>query len=83
MQNQMEPSFSVLVMSIASNAQVCLGNVPDPQTEKKTVDLAMAKFNIDLLMMLEKKSKGNLTQDETQLIEFVIHDLQNHYLKVK
>jgi hypothetical protein len=83
MQNQMEPSFSVLVMSIASNAQVCLGNAPDPQTEKKNVDLPMAKFNIDLLMMLQKKSKGNLTQEETQLIDFVIHDLQNHYLKTK
>ena len=81
MNNQkLEANFSVLTMSIASSAVMALGLAPDPQTQKIHKDKNMAKFNIDLLMMLKDKTKGNLSPEESQFIESVISDLQMKFV---
>lgn len=78
----MEANFSVLVMSIASSAAMALGLTPNPagQTEK---DPAMARFNIDLLVMLKDKTKAQLTDDEAKLIDAILADLQMRYVQTK
>jgi len=76
----MEASFSVLTMSIASSAAISLGLAPDPQSGKTHKDKAMAKFNIDLLLMLRDKTKGNLSAEESQFILTITNDLQSKYL---
>ncbi len=75
--------FSSLVLSIASSAAMSLGLAPDQETGKTHVDKNMAKFNIDLLMMLKEKTKNNLTADENQLMISLVSDLQNHFVKTK
>jgi hypothetical protein len=79
MQN-FEASFSVLTMSIASSAAMALGLAPNPQSNEIQKDKNMAKFNIDLLLMLKEKTKGNLSSDEARFIESVIADLQMKFL---
>lgn len=83
MNQKMEANFSVLTMSLASSAIMALGLAPDPQTQKIHKDKNMAKFNIDLLIMLKEKTKGNLAKEESQFLDSVISDLQMKYVQDK
>ena len=80
---KLEATFSVLAMSIASSAVMALGLAPDPQTGETHKDKNMAKFNIDLLLMLKEKTKGHLTDDEQRFLESVITDLQMKFVQDK
>jgi hypothetical protein len=77
---KMQASFSVLAMSLASSAAMALGLAPDPHSGKMETDKEMAKFNIDLLLVLQGKTKGNLTADEQRFLDAVIGDLQTKFL---
>lgn len=80
---KMEASLTVLIMSIGSSAAIALGLEPDPQTGKHHVDKELARFNIDLLSVLKSKTQNNLTQDESRLIDNLIHDLQMKFVSLK
>lgn len=80
---KLEASFSILTMSIASSAAMALGLAPDPQSGQVSKDKNMARFNIDLLVMLQEKTKGNLNKDETQFLDSVINDLQMKFVQEK
>ncbi len=77
----MEASFSVLTMSIASSALMAMGLAPNPQNQEIEKDKSMARFNIDLLIMLKEKTKKNLTEDEERFLEKLIADLQLKYVQ--
>lgn len=78
-----EATLSMLVMSVASGAAMALGLAPDPQTQQVKVDRNMARFNIDLLLVLQTKTKGNLTDDEERLLTSLVNDLQMKFLQLK
>ena len=75
-------TFASHVTTLASQAFFALGAMPDPQTNKRFVDLDLAKFYIDTLKMLQQKTRGNLTEDETKLLENTLYDLMNHYVRI-
>lgn len=79
-EEKLEASFSMLTMSIASSAAMAMGLVPDPE-QKTQKDKNMAKFNIDLLIMLKSKTTNNLSADEQQFIDSVIADLQLKFVQ--
>lgn len=81
MSDKMEASFSILAMSIASSAVMAMGLAPDPQTGETMKDKNMARFNIDLLVMLKEKTKNNLTAEEQRFLESVISDLQMKFVQ--
>ena len=83
MPENIQPSFSILVMSIASSAAMSLGLAPNPQTNKIEKDKNMAKFNIDLLLVLQEKTKNNLVDDEKKFLDSVLSDLQMKFLDFK
>lgn len=78
-----EATLSMLVMSIASGAAMALGLAPDPQSGQVKVDKNMARFNIDLLLVLQNKTKGNLSEEETRLLTSLVNDLQMKFLQLK
>lgn len=82
MPDKMEASFSILTMSIASSAVMAMGLAPDPQSGSMAKDKNMARFNIDLLIMLQEKTKNNLTTDEKSFLESLISDLQIKFVQV-
>jgi hypothetical protein len=82
MQDKMEASLSVLIMSLASASVMAMGLAPDPQTGKTSKDKNMARFNIDLLVVLQQKTKGNLSADESQFLDNLINDLQMKFVSV-
>jgi hypothetical protein len=71
----------MLVMSIASTALMELGLVPDENSQTKTPNKEIAKFNIDLLSMLKTKTKGHLTPEEAQFLDHLINDLQLKFVQ--
>lgn len=73
-------TFSNFIMSLAQTAYVQLGIIEDPFSKQKNAELKDAKNTIDLIEMLQEKTKGNLTQDEQELIEDVLYDLRMKYL---
>ncbi len=82
MTNQLEASFVTLAMSIASSAAMSLGLAPDPGTNKSAVNIDLARFNIDLLDMLQKKTQGNLVKEENDFMTRVLGDLKLKFVEV-
>ncbi len=75
-----EPDFNFFVTTLALQAAIALGQVPNPATDKKEEDLTQAKFLIDTLGMLKDKTKGNLTQQEADFIDNLLYELRMQYL---
>ena len=74
--------FATFVLSLSHSALMHLGEVPHPDTDKVVRDLPLAKQNIDLLNLLEEKTKGNLTGDEERLLHQVLFDLRMRYVEL-
>lgn len=73
-------TFSGLVLMFGTTAMAHLGVAPSPGGETKQ-DLTQAKQVIDLLGVLQEKTKGNLTAEETRLLENLLFDLRLRYLE--
>ena len=77
-------SFVAFVLSLASNAAVHFGDLPDPMTnERRTPDLDAAAQLIEIIAMLEEKTRGNLPAEERQLIDQVLFELRMRYVDAK
>src|SRR5258705_6945225 len=74
--------FVNFAMSIASNAASALGMMEHPVTHKRDVDLELGKHWIDVLGMLEKKTKGNLNPAEAKILENWLADLRMQYVSL-
>ncbi len=73
--------FATLVLSLGSSAVAYLGEAPGPDGDKLPRNLPMAKHAIDLLSVLEEKTKGNLTAEEGQVLESLLFDLRLRYVE--
>jgi hypothetical protein len=78
--------FATLVLSLGSSAVMYLGQSegPDgkgPDSKKTARNLPMAKHAIDLLTVLEEKTKGNLSSEEEQILESLLFDLRLRYVE--
>lgn len=79
---ELPASFSTLTLSLASSAVLAMGLEKNPQTNAYEKDLDLARFNIDMLVMLKEKTKNNLDAEEKQFLETVIGDLQVKFVYV-
>ena len=68
--------FSTHVLSLASSAMVALGQMPSPSGEEVEIDLDTARYLVDVLGMLEQKTRGNLDDAETRLLQSLLYDLR-------
>ena len=57
-----------------------LGEVPDPDTNERNVNLALAQQTIDILTMLREKTAGNLTEEEDGIFSRLLYDLQLRFV---
>ena len=76
------PSFTLLVLSLVTQARICLADLDNPITKKKQLDLETAKYHIDMLEMLDLKTKGNLSDDEKKLMDSVLYELRLRYVQL-
>jgi hypothetical protein len=75
-------SFSTFILGLASTALIHLGEAPDPETGQRTPNPELAKQSLDLLDLLERKTKGNLTPDEQRLFQSLLTDLRLKYVNL-
>jgi hypothetical protein len=73
--------FVTFVLSLYHQARVALGDAPD-EGGKSSVDLPIARQNIDLILLLQERTKGNLNGEEERTIEQVLYDLRMRYVEV-
>ncbi|MEP7116542.1 MAG: DUF1844 domain-containing protein [Acidobacteriota bacterium] len=77
-------SFVAFLYSLASSAAVHFGDVADPTTgEKRAPNLEQAGHVIEVMAMMEKKTKGNLTNEERLFLEQVLYELRMRFVTVK
>ncbi len=75
--------FGLFVMSLASSVLVHLGEIEHPDSRERTANLPLAKQTVDILGMLREKTRGNLTQEESQLLDNLLYDLRMKYVDAK
>ncbi len=80
---QMPPmTFSAFLLSLATSAQVHLGAIPNPMTGKTEALPAAAREVIDLLGMIQEKTRGNLSAEEDLLLQHLLYDLRMLYVEL-
>lgn len=72
--------FSAFLSTLSMQALLALGEVPHPVTQATQEDLDQARYLIDVLGMLESKTKGNLTAEESSLLEGILYELRMKYV---
>lgn len=82
--------FSTFVLSLAASAMVHLGRAPGPEGdavpgggERSPVDLVLARQTIDTLEMIRDKTRDNLDEDETKLLQTVLYELRMAFVSAK
>jgi hypothetical protein len=76
--------FNALVLSLGSSVIVHLGEAPDPTTGEKRgkPDFTLAQQSIDLLAMLQEKTRGNLTDEERRFLDGMLYDLRMLFVEI-
>jgi len=77
-----EVTFSSLILSLNTSALFYMGELVHPETGEKMIDLELVKHTIDTLDLLQKKTFGNLDNDETQLLSNILYELKLRYVKI-
>lgn len=75
-----EVRFDVFLSGLAMEALIALGDAPHPQTRKTASHLPQARYLIDLLGVLEEKTRGNLSVDEERLLKETLYQLRMRYM---
>lgn len=73
--------FATFILSLSTSVLMNLGLVENPVTKTTVKEPAVAKQTIDLIILLKEKTRGNLTDDETKLLDDVLHELRLWYVK--
>jgi len=74
--------FATFILSLSHNALMYLGEAPNPETGAVDKNLPLARQAIDLIAMLEEKTKGNLGGEEERLIGQILYDLRMRYVEL-
>lgn len=82
--NEIPPaSFPMLLTSIGTQAMMALGQVADPGTGQAMYHPELARHHIDTLVVLQEKTKGNLTSDEAEMLENFINQLRQLFVAMQ
>jgi hypothetical protein len=74
--------FSSFVLSLSSSAMMHLGLLANPMTQQTEKNLPLAKQTIDIIAMLQKKTTGNLTDEESKFLEAILYDLRMNFVEI-
>ena len=73
--------FATFVLSLSHSALVHMGDAPDPD-DKRSINLPLARQTIDVLSLLQDKTRGNLSGPEERILEQALYDLRLRYVEV-
>ena len=75
-------TFEALVSTMATQALFAMGLVPDPRTGQRVQHLDLARHHIDMLGVLDQKTKGNLTDEEQKMLSATLYELRSNYISL-
>jgi hypothetical protein len=75
------PTFGDLVAMLSAQAMMFLGLIPNPATQKAEIQLPTARFFIDMIGILEEKTAGQLSKQESQILDDTLHQLRMEYMQ--
>lgn len=75
-------NFETLVSTMATQALFALGAIPDPRTGQRLQHLDLARHHIDMLGVIEQKTKGNLSEHEADLLASTLFELRQQYVQI-
>jgi len=76
----MEPDFLKYLQGFVTQIMIHLGEIENPLENKKTVNLDLAKYSIDLLDLIKQKTEGNLTEEEENFLNGALYDLRMKFI---
>jgi hypothetical protein len=77
-------SFAAFVLSLAHTAAVHFGDIPDPVSgQQSPANLDAAHQMIEILSLLEQKTRGNLTAEERQLLDQILYELRMRFVEIQ
>ncbi len=75
-------SFETLISTMATQALFALGEIPDPQTGQRMAHLDLARHHLDMLGVIEEKTKDNLSKEESDMLATTLYELRNRYVQL-
>ena len=78
-----ESLFSYVVDTFRSSANISLGKIKNPVTKKIDVNIVQAQYYLDVLSMLQRKTKNNLTEYEEQMLINIVSELKMNFIEIK
>ncbi len=78
---ELKMDFSGFILSLNASALIHLGEIPDPHSKKREVNIPAAKHTITILEILAEKTEGNLSEEEKQLLDDMIYNIRMKYVK--
>ncbi len=75
-------SFETLISTMTTQALFAMGAIPDPQTGQRMAHMDLARHHIDMLAVIEEKTKGNLSKEEADLLANTVYELRNRYVQL-
>lgn len=76
-----EVDFIGFIISLSTTAMYHFGDIPDPYTQKREKNLAAAKQTIDILSIIQEKTRGNLDEQEKELLDEALYELRMRFIK--
>lgn len=73
--------FTTFVFSLGSSALMLMGDAPNPETGETMKNLPLARETIDVLAMLQEKTRGNLSPEEDRFLDSLIYDLRLRFVE--
>ncbi len=75
-----EVDFASLILSLSTSVYIHLGELPDPATNEKNINIPLAKQTIDIIALLKQKTEGNRTKEEDKLINEILYSLRMNFV---
>ncbi len=74
--------LSTLITTLVTQVYMELGGLEDPKTKRRYVDLDLAKHHIDMLVVIDEKTKGNLSDEEKKLLDQALYETRMQYVQI-
>lgn len=75
-------TFETLISTMVTQALFAMGAIPDPRTGQRMTHLDLARHHIDMLGVIEEKTKGNLSEQEADMLSSTIYELRTRYIQL-
>ncbi len=78
---ELKMDFSAFILSLNASSLIHLGEIPDPESRSRSVNIPAAKHTIEILEIIKDKTTGNLDEDEDKLLDDILYNLRLKFLQ--